>query len=46
MSPSVLVAGLLAEGTQDLGERLVRALLTLWDTPGAFAPFLGLSGRL
>ena len=42
VSPSVLVAGLLAEGTQDLGERLVRALLTLWDTPGAFAPFLGL----
>jgi hypothetical protein len=25
-----------------VGERLVRTLLTLWDTPGSFAPFLAL----
>ena len=42
LSPSVLVAGLLAEGIDDLGERLVARLLDLFDDPRAFAPFLAL----
>jgi AcrR family transcriptional regulator len=42
VSPSELVERLLADGVEDLGERLVHALLTLLDTPGAFAPFLAL----
>jgi AcrR family transcriptional regulator len=42
VAPSALVAALLAGGHDGLGERLVRTLLTLWDTPGAFTPFLAL----
>ena len=42
VSPSALVAGLLAEGVDDLGERLVARLLGLFDDPRAFAPFLAL----
>ena len=38
----MLVAGLLAEGIDDLGERLVARLLDLFDDPRAFAPFLAL----
>jgi AcrR family transcriptional regulator len=42
VAPSALVAGVLAEGVHGVGVRLVGALLALWDTPGAFAPFAGL----
>jgi AcrR family transcriptional regulator len=42
VSPSELVAGLLAEGVEQLGERLVRAFLTLYDEPAAREPFLAL----
>jgi AcrR family transcriptional regulator len=42
VSPSALVEGLLAEGVERLGERLVRTFLTLFDEPAAFAPFLAL----
>lgn len=42
IAPGAFVDALLAEGVDGLGERLVRTLLTLWDTPGAFAPFLAL----
>ena len=42
VSPSALVEGLLAEGVEHLGERLVRTFLTLFDEPVAFAPFLAL----
>jgi AcrR family transcriptional regulator len=42
VAPSALVTALLADGLDGLGERLVRTLLTLWDSPGGFAPFLAL----
>lgn len=42
VSPSALVAGLLADGVDDLGERLVRTFLELFDSGAAFAPFLAL----
>ncbi|MEA2248025.1 MAG: hypothetical protein QOH46_2554 [Solirubrobacteraceae bacterium] len=42
VAPSELVAGLLAEGVEELGERLVRAFLTLYDEPAAREPFLAL----
>jgi AcrR family transcriptional regulator len=42
VSPSELVAGLLAGGAGDLGERLVRTLLTLLDDPQLFAGYLAL----
>lgn len=42
VAPGVLVAAVLADGVAGVGERLVRTLLTLWDTPGGFAPFLAL----
>jgi AcrR family transcriptional regulator len=42
VAPSRLVAGLLAEGVDDLGVRLVRTMLTLYETPGTFDPFLAL----
>jgi AcrR family transcriptional regulator len=42
VAPGVLVATLLAGGVEGVGERLVRTLLTLWDSPGGFAPFLAL----
>jgi AcrR family transcriptional regulator len=42
IAPGALVAGLLAGGHDGLGERLVRTLLTLWDAPGGFTPFLAL----
>jgi AcrR family transcriptional regulator len=42
LSPGQLVPALLAEGVDDLGERLVRTLLELFDRPAAFAPFLAL----
>ncbi|HEV7883543.1 MAG TPA: TetR family transcriptional regulator, partial [Solirubrobacteraceae bacterium] len=42
VAPGVLVAAVLADGVEGVGERLVRTLLTLWDTPGGFAPFLAL----
>jgi AcrR family transcriptional regulator len=42
LSPGQLVPALLADGVDDLGERLVRTLLELFDRPAAFAPFLAL----
>jgi AcrR family transcriptional regulator len=42
VSPSQLVETLLAGGTEELGERLVRTVLGLFDAPDAFAPFLAL----
>lgn len=40
--PAVFVSGLLADGIEGLGERLVRAFLTIWDgTPGQ-GPMLAL----
>jgi AcrR family transcriptional regulator len=42
VAPSALVAAILADGPDGVGERLVRTLLTLWDAPGGFAPFLAL----
>jgi AcrR family transcriptional regulator len=42
VAPGALVAALLAGGVEGVGERLVRTLLTLWDSPGGFAPFLAL----
>jgi AcrR family transcriptional regulator len=42
ISPGQLVPALLAGGVDDLGERLVRTLLELFDRPAAFAPFLAL----
>lgn len=42
VDPATLVPALLAEGTDGLGERLVRMFLTVWDgTPGQ-APMLAL----
>jgi AcrR family transcriptional regulator len=42
VAPGVLVTAVLADGVEGVGERLVRTLLTLWDTPGGFAPFFAL----
>ncbi|MEA2248373.1 MAG: hypothetical protein QOH46_2902 [Solirubrobacteraceae bacterium] len=42
ISPGQLVPALLADGVEDLGERLVRTFLELFDRPAAFAPFLAL----
>jgi AcrR family transcriptional regulator len=39
MTPSRLVPAILAHGPDGLGERVVETLLTLYDTPGADAPF-------
>jgi AcrR family transcriptional regulator len=41
-APSALVEALLADGVENLGERLVRTFLELFDRPAAFAPFLAL----
>src|SRR3954471_17110674 len=41
-SPGRPPPALLVEGVDDLGERLVRTLLELFDRPAAFAPFLAL----
>jgi AcrR family transcriptional regulator len=42
VDPAALIAGLLAEGTGGLGERLVRAFLGVWDSPTDTSPFLAL----
>jgi AcrR family transcriptional regulator len=42
VTPSELVAGLLAGGVDGLGERIVRTLLAVYDTPDALSPFLAL----
>jgi AcrR family transcriptional regulator len=42
VSPSGLVAALLVDGIDDLGERLVARLLAVFDDPRSFAPFLAL----
>jgi AcrR family transcriptional regulator len=42
VSPGVLVAGALAQGVDGVGERIVAALLAVFDTPGSFAPLLAL----
>ena len=40
--PALLVPMMLAPGIDGLGERLVRTFLTIWDSPEAVNPFLGL----
>jgi AcrR family transcriptional regulator len=42
VSPRQLVETLLAGETEELGERLVRTVIGLFDAPDAFAPFLAL----
>jgi AcrR family transcriptional regulator len=42
VAPSAIVRALLAEGVDDVGERLVRTFVELFDGAGAFAPFLAL----
>jgi AcrR family transcriptional regulator len=42
VTPSELVAGLLTGGVDGLGERIVRTLLAIYDTPDALSPFLAL----
>jgi AcrR family transcriptional regulator len=42
VTPSGLVAGLLASGVDGLGERIVRTLLAIYDAPDALSPFLAL----
>jgi AcrR family transcriptional regulator len=42
VAPSRLVETVLAEGVEHLGERLVRAIVEMFDDPAAFAPFLAL----
>jgi AcrR family transcriptional regulator len=42
VSPSALVAALLAEGVENIGERLVATLLAVLSDPVAFAPILAL----
>lgn len=42
VNPAELVDALLQEGTEDLGERLLRLFLGLWDDPRRGAPLLAL----
>ncbi|HEY0358659.1 MAG TPA: TetR family transcriptional regulator [Mycobacteriales bacterium] len=42
VDPSAMVAGLLAEGTDELGTRLVRTFLAVWDSPDSTSAFLAL----
>ena len=42
VAPSELVRALLADGPERLGERIVQTLLTIYDAPGAVAPFVAL----
>src|SRR5215210_2451940 len=42
VSPSELVETVLAGGVEQIGERLVRRVLELFDAPDAFAPILAL----
>jgi AcrR family transcriptional regulator len=42
VDPGVLIAGLLADGVDGLGERLVRAFLAVWDSAGDTSPLLAL----
>jgi AcrR family transcriptional regulator len=42
VNPAELIGELLREGTDGLGERLLRALLALWDEPGSGSPFVAL----
>lgn len=42
VDPRSVVTGLLAGDPDTLGERLVRALVELWDSPDVFPGFLGL----
>jgi AcrR family transcriptional regulator len=41
VNPTDVIDGLLAGPREDLGERLVRRLLTVWDDPTAGAPLVG-----
>jgi AcrR family transcriptional regulator len=41
VSPAAVVEGLLADGTDDLGARLVHRLLQVWDDPATGAPLVG-----
>ncbi len=42
VNPGDIVAGLLAHGVEDLGERLAGAFLTTWDDPEAGGPLVAL----
>ncbi|HEV2089129.1 MAG TPA: TetR family transcriptional regulator [Cryptosporangiaceae bacterium] len=42
IDPSVMIPALLAPGLDGLGERIVRLFLSIWDSPEAVSPFLGL----
>jgi AcrR family transcriptional regulator len=40
ITPGQIIDGLLAGGMEDIGERLVRTLLTVWDDPERGAPLI------
>ncbi len=42
IDPGVMIPALLAPGLDGLGERLVRLFLSIWDSPEAVSPFVGL----
>lgn len=42
IDPAVIIPALLAPGVDGLGERIVRMFLTVWDSPEASYPFIGL----
>jgi AcrR family transcriptional regulator len=42
VNPTDVIDGLLAGPREDLGERLVRRLLGVWDDPAAGAPLIGI----
>jgi AcrR family transcriptional regulator len=42
VNPRVLVPAIIGPGVDDLGERLVRTFLGVWDTPGARERLVGL----
>jgi len=42
VNPADVLAGVLTDGVEDLGERLARAFLRIWDDPAAGAPLVGL----
>ncbi len=42
IDPAVIIPALIAPGVDGLGERIVRMFLSVWDSPEAVHPFLGL----
>ncbi|HEV7755030.1 MAG TPA: TetR family transcriptional regulator [Mycobacteriales bacterium] len=42
VDPAAMIAGLLADGTDELGPRLVRTFLSVWDAPDDTSAFLGM----